>query len=193
MAAGRVFREEFRIALAQRILNGESVCALSNEFKIRRSVLYRWRDGYRERGAAGLSRPKGRPPGKRLRGEYSGRSTHPATAEAGFRSSQGVNQIAVTATGGASLSSCQARYCKCSAEPSRSSRVMLASPSARTDSSSCGSRHALECSSAHREPCTPLPGPGMKPAAEPEHRIGEEDALPRYDYVLIGIESNQRP
>jgi putative transposase len=47
MAAGRVFRVEFRIAVAQRILNGESVSALSNEFKIRRSVLYRRRDGYR--------------------------------------------------------------------------------------------------------------------------------------------------
>jgi transposase len=62
MAAARVFTVEFRIAVAQRILNGESVSALSNELKIKRSVLYRWRDGYREQGAEGLNRPRGRPP-----------------------------------------------------------------------------------------------------------------------------------
>jgi transposase-like protein len=64
MAAARVFRVEFRMAVAQRILNGESVSALSNEFKIKRSVLDRWRDCYREQGSAGLSRAKGRPPGR---------------------------------------------------------------------------------------------------------------------------------
>ncbi len=63
MAGARVFRVEFRIAVARRILNGESVSALSNELKIRRAVLYRWRDAYREYGQAGLDRPKGRPPG----------------------------------------------------------------------------------------------------------------------------------
>ena len=49
MAGARVFRVEFRIAVARRILNGESVSALSNELKIKRSVLYRWRDAYRRR------------------------------------------------------------------------------------------------------------------------------------------------
>jgi transposase-like protein len=63
MAGARVFRVEFRIAVARRILNGESVSALSNELKIKRSVLYRWRDAHRDQGAAGLSRPKGRPSG----------------------------------------------------------------------------------------------------------------------------------
>src|SRR6202035_4098880 len=63
MAGARVFRVEYRIAVARRILNGESVSALSNELKIKRSVLYRWRDAYRDEGAAGLSRPKGRPAG----------------------------------------------------------------------------------------------------------------------------------
>jgi transposase-like protein len=62
MAAARFFTVEFRIAVAQRILNGESVSALSNELNIKRSVLYRWRDGYREQGADGLNRPRGRPP-----------------------------------------------------------------------------------------------------------------------------------
>ena len=62
MPGARVVRVEFWIAVARRILNGESVSALSNELKIKRSVLYRWRDAYRDQGAAGLSRPKGRPP-----------------------------------------------------------------------------------------------------------------------------------
>ena len=62
MAATRVFKVEFRIAVAQRILNGESVSSLSSQYKIKRSVLYRWRDSYREQGEAGLSRPRGRPP-----------------------------------------------------------------------------------------------------------------------------------
>jgi len=54
MAATRVFKVEFRIAVAQRILNGESVSSLSNQYKIKRSVLYRWRDSYREKGKAGF-------------------------------------------------------------------------------------------------------------------------------------------
>jgi transposase-like protein len=62
MAAARVFTVEFRVAVAERILNGENVSALSNELKIKRSALYRWRDWYREQGISGLSRRKGRPP-----------------------------------------------------------------------------------------------------------------------------------
>ena len=59
----RVFTGEFKEAVAQRILNGESVSALHQEFQIKRSVLYRWRDAYRKEGALGLQRPLGRPPG----------------------------------------------------------------------------------------------------------------------------------
>lgn len=59
----RVFSGEFKEGVAQRILNGESVSALHQEFQIKRSVLYRWRDAYRKEGAAGLQRPIGRPPG----------------------------------------------------------------------------------------------------------------------------------
>ena len=36
---------------------------MHQEFQIKRSVLYRWRDAYRKEGAAGLQRPVGRPPG----------------------------------------------------------------------------------------------------------------------------------
>ena len=59
----RVFTGEFKEGVAQRIVNGESVSALHQEFQIKRSVLYRWRDAYRKDGAAGLQRPVGRPPG----------------------------------------------------------------------------------------------------------------------------------
>ena len=59
----RVFAKEFKAGVAQRILNGESVSALQQEFNIKRSVLYRWRDAYRADGAAGLERTVGRPPG----------------------------------------------------------------------------------------------------------------------------------
>jgi transposase-like protein len=60
---GRVFPPEFRVAVAERLLNGESASALSGELQIKRSVLYRWRDRYRKEGAEGLNRPRGRPPG----------------------------------------------------------------------------------------------------------------------------------
>ena len=59
----RVFSAEFKQRVVQRILNGESVSALHQEFQIKRSILYRWRDAYRKEGAAGLQRPIGRPPG----------------------------------------------------------------------------------------------------------------------------------
>jgi transposase-like protein len=63
MAAARVFKVEFRIAVAQRILNGESVSSLSSQYKIKRSVLYRWRDAYRDKGRAGFGQPRGPRPG----------------------------------------------------------------------------------------------------------------------------------
>ena len=64
MAAPRAFKSEFRISIAQRILDGESVSSLSGKHKIKRSILYRWRDLLRDQGAAGFSRPRGRPPGR---------------------------------------------------------------------------------------------------------------------------------
>ena len=61
--AARVFSVEYRSAVAQRILNGESVMALNAELKIKRSVLYRWRDAYRKFGQDGFKKTRGRPPG----------------------------------------------------------------------------------------------------------------------------------
>jgi transposase-like protein len=59
----RVFSPEFRMQVVKRILAGESVSKLQAELKIKRSMLYRWRDQYRKEGAAGLERMAGRPPG----------------------------------------------------------------------------------------------------------------------------------
>ena len=59
----RVFSVEFKQRVVQRILKGESVSVLHQEFQIKRSILYRWRDAYQKEGAAGLQRPIGRPPG----------------------------------------------------------------------------------------------------------------------------------
>ena len=50
----------FKERAVRRILAGESVSRLSRELKVRRSLLYRWRDAYRKEGAAGF-RPIGRP------------------------------------------------------------------------------------------------------------------------------------
>lgn len=58
----QVHDAEFKAAIAQRILDGESVSALRQELGVKRSVLYRWRDAYRKDGIAGL-RAIGRPPG----------------------------------------------------------------------------------------------------------------------------------
>jgi transposase-like protein len=63
MAAYRVFKAEFRISIAQRILDGESVSSLSGKYKIKRSILYRWRDLLRDQGAAGFNRRRGPKPG----------------------------------------------------------------------------------------------------------------------------------
>jgi transposase len=59
----RVFSAEFKERVVRRILNGESISALHRELKIKRGMLYRWRDAYQKEGAAGLQRPIGRPPG----------------------------------------------------------------------------------------------------------------------------------
>ena len=63
--AARIFSVEFRCSIARRILNGESVKALSAEFKIKRSVLYRWRDAFGKHGQDGFKKTVGRPPGAR--------------------------------------------------------------------------------------------------------------------------------
>lgn len=58
----RVYSLEFKLKVAQRLVNGESVSDVHDELGIRRGVLYRWRDILRKEGAAGL-RLTGRPTG----------------------------------------------------------------------------------------------------------------------------------
>jgi transposase len=58
-----VFSQEFRVQVVERIMQGESVTKLERELGVKRSLLYRWRDAYRKKGAAGLDRKAGRPPG----------------------------------------------------------------------------------------------------------------------------------
>jgi hypothetical protein len=54
MAANRVFTSQFRQSIVERVLKGQSVGVLSQEFNIGRSVLYRWCDSYRREGVAGI-------------------------------------------------------------------------------------------------------------------------------------------
>lgn len=58
----RVFEPEFKVSLVRRLLEGEKGTALSREYQIPRSMIYRWRDLYLEQGPAGLERAVGRPP-----------------------------------------------------------------------------------------------------------------------------------
>lgn len=60
---GRYFTAEFKTGVVQRLLAGESVSRLSREVKVKRQILYRWRDAYRKEGREGLARPRGRPRG----------------------------------------------------------------------------------------------------------------------------------
>jgi transposase len=48
--------EEFKEEAVRRMLTGEPISRLSRELKVRRSLLYRWRDAYRKEGKAGFRR-----------------------------------------------------------------------------------------------------------------------------------------
>lgn len=56
----RVFSREFKLAALRRMLAGENVTALARELKLRRKLLYAWRDRFRSGGPEGL-RTRGRP------------------------------------------------------------------------------------------------------------------------------------
>ena len=47
----RVFSREMKLAAVRRMMAGESVGALAREFKLRRHLLYLWRDNFRAGGA----------------------------------------------------------------------------------------------------------------------------------------------
>ncbi len=58
--AVRVFSRETKLAALRRMLAGENVSALARELKLRRKLLYAWRDNFRAGGPEAL-RTRGRP------------------------------------------------------------------------------------------------------------------------------------
>ena len=54
----RTFSTEFKREVVERIAGGETIAALSAELGIRRQVIYRWRDAFRDGGSPP---PRGRP------------------------------------------------------------------------------------------------------------------------------------
>jgi transposase-like protein len=60
MSRSRVFSRDFKLAALSRMEGGENVSALSRELKLRRKLLYEWRDAFRAGGPEALRGP-GRP------------------------------------------------------------------------------------------------------------------------------------
>jgi len=56
----RAFSREMKLAAVRRMMTGESVGALAREFKLRRHLLYLWRDNFRAGGPSAL-RTRGGP------------------------------------------------------------------------------------------------------------------------------------
>ena len=57
----RRYTAEFKVSVVQRMLAGEPISRLSREVKVKRTLLYRWRDIYRKHRMPGFHRPVGRP------------------------------------------------------------------------------------------------------------------------------------
>jgi transposase-like protein len=57
-----VWGRELKISAVKRMLAGENTTALAKELKVRRTMLYRWRDSYRRDGAKAFPGHAGRPP-----------------------------------------------------------------------------------------------------------------------------------
>jgi hypothetical protein len=85
------------------------------------------------------------------------------------------------------------RYRECCPEPSCSSRARRASPSVRIDSSSCGSRHVLQPSSARREPYMPSLAPHRTLAEAESLRIGVETSLVRKNTLCPVRRQQEQP
>ncbi len=56
----RVFSRDFKLAALRRMMAGEPVSALARELKLRRKLLYAWRDNFRAGGPEALH-TRGRP------------------------------------------------------------------------------------------------------------------------------------
>jgi transposase len=59
----RVFSPELKLSVVKRMLGGEETRDLARELKVSRTFLYRWKDIYRQYGAGGFRRRRGRPAG----------------------------------------------------------------------------------------------------------------------------------
>lgn len=57
----RRFGREFKLKVIARMESGESAMALSRELRIKREILYRWRDAFRRGGELALRSAPGRP------------------------------------------------------------------------------------------------------------------------------------
>ncbi len=57
-----VWSRELKISAVKRMLAGENTTALAKELKVRRTILYRWRDSYRKDGVRAFPGRAGRPP-----------------------------------------------------------------------------------------------------------------------------------
>lgn len=57
----RVFRRAFKLKVIERLEAGESGTALSRELGVKRTLLYRWRNAWRQGGALSLREGRGRP------------------------------------------------------------------------------------------------------------------------------------
>ena len=59
----RAFSTSFKESAVLRLEAGEQVAAVGRDLKVARKLLYEWRAAWRQRGAAGLNRKRGRKPG----------------------------------------------------------------------------------------------------------------------------------
>ena len=57
----RSFSREFKLKIIERLEAGESGTALGLEFSIKRTIIYRWRDAFRDGGSEALRPKPGRP------------------------------------------------------------------------------------------------------------------------------------
>src|SRR5580700_5653769 len=58
----RVFGRALKVSAVKRMVGGENVSALSRALKVRRTILYRWKNEYETKGKAAFRCNPGRPP-----------------------------------------------------------------------------------------------------------------------------------
>ena len=58
----RSFSRAFKLRVIERLEAGESGSALALELSVKRTIIYRWRDAWRQGGPAALRSKRGRPP-----------------------------------------------------------------------------------------------------------------------------------